>query len=817
MATTLVRLFVLSIFALGAIPLWADGDGKTGAFATGCGGCHGGTATAATSVVLEGPRSIRAGQQGNYTFVVGHANPANQGAGFNLSIRNGADVAGALTAGTGSKLRNGELTHTAPKAMANNTARFDFKWTAPAQHGIYQFNAAGNAVNLDGDASGLDKWNLTGSINLTVTGANFTAPAAAISVCRGNTLNLAWEQTGLDQVRIEWSKDNFGKTDVIATSIAASAGALAYTVPGTQAAGTYTVRMVDIASGGEIARTVVPITIVAGPVIILEPEPTLVCEGKALTLTVGADGTDLQYRWRRNGVDIPGGTKSVLEIKKLSAQEGGLYDCVIYGCGGNATSKSVLITVGAAPVITTQPVAVSACEGETVTFSMDATGTNITFQWLKNGAPITDATGKQLVLSKITLFDESTYSCVVEGACTPVATTNGVKLNIVERPQIRTQPVDRAYRVGDTLVLTFDAFGEELTYQWFRQGTAVPGATQRLYQKLPVTKADSGTWVCKVMNRCDTIETRAVQVVVTSNSGPGKLTLTSNELNLPNIPACAEIDTLITDLLVNEGGAPVTITSVSADPASTVILRGFITPMTLQENARYSVFLSITPRVVGPFTATVTFFTAVGSLTYTIRGEAVPSLEFAKDTIRFTRGVTGEQLCNVTLPLRCPETVVTRVRLTGIGSTTYTLRALDQPLPDTLERTGILNVCVETTAPDGPDALLSVETLHGTAQYVVTRNPVTDVDDDEQHVTGMVKVRVVPNPMTDELRITSTNPATMNIRIVDVTGTTVTTLRGQSEVVWDRRNRGGAIVPAGLYVVIIDHNNQQRVEKVLVR
>ncbi len=816
MTRLLLQLLLPVILVLGTTSMRADSNGKIGSFAAGCGTCHGGV-NQGTSAVLEGPRTIRAGQQGNYTFVVGHANPANQDAGFNLSFRDGGAAAGVLTAGNGSQVINGELTHTGPKAMVNTTARFDFKWTAPAQHGVYQFNGAGNAVNLDGIATGADFWNVTGSINITVSGANFTAPSSGVSICRGQTLNLAWDQTGLDQVRIEWSNDNFAKTDVIATSIAASAEALAYTVPANQPAGNYVVRMVDPATGGEITRTMVPITIVAGPVIVLEPEPTLVCEGKALTLTVGADGTDLQYRWRRDGVDIPGGTQPVLEIKKLSAQEGGVYDCVIYGCGGNTTSKSVLVTVGASPVITTQPVAVSGCEGETVSFTMDATGTNITFQWMKNGEPIPNATGKQLVLSKITLFDESTYSCVVEGACTPSATTNGVKLNIVERPQIRTQPVDRSYRVGDTLMLTFDAFGEELTYQWFRQGTAVPGATQRLYRKLPVTKADSGTWVCKVMNRCDTIETRTVQVVVTSNSGPGKLALTSNELNLPNVPACAEIDTMITDLLVNEGGAPVTITSVSADPASTVIVRGFVTPMTLQENARYSVLLSITPRVVGPFTATVTFFTAVGSLTYTIRGEAVPSLQFAKDTIRFTRGVTGEQLCNVTLPLGCPETVVSRVRLTGLGSTSYTLRALDQPLPYTLERNGIMNVCIETSAPDGPDALLSVETEHGTAQYVVTRNPVTGVEDDEQHVAGMVKVRVVPNPMTDELRITSTNPATMNIRIVDVTGTTVTTLRGQSEVVWDRRNRGGAIVPAGLYVVIIDHNNQQRVEKVLVR
>ncbi len=816
MTRIILRILVPLVFVVGAITARADSNGKIGSFAAGCGTCHGGLNQGA-SAALEGPRTIRAGQQGNYTFVVGHANPANQDAGFNLSFRDGGQTAGVLAAGNGSQVLNAELTHTGPKAMVNNTARFDFKWTAPAQHGVYQFNGAGNAVNLDGIATGADYWNVTGNINITVSGANFTAPTSGVSICRGQSLNLAWEQTGLGQVRLEWSSNNFATTDVIATSIAADAGALAYTVPPTQAAGNYVVRMVDPATGGEITRTMMPITIVAGPVIVLQPEPTLVCEGKALTLTVGADGTDLQYRWRRDGVEIPGGTKSVLEIKKLTAQDGGVYDCIIYGCGGNTTSKSVLVTVGAPPVVTSQPAALSACEGETVTFTMDATGTNITFQWLKNGEPIPSATGKQLVLSKITLFDESTYSCLVEGACTPTATTNGVKLNIVERPQIRTQPVDRSYRAGDTLLLTFEVFGEELTYQWFRSGTAVPGATERLFRKLPVSKADSGTWVCKVMNRCDTIETRTVNVTVTSNSGPGKLTLTSAGLSLPQVPACAMIDTVITELLVNEGGSPITITSVSADPASTVVLKGFVAPLTLEPNARYSVAMSITPRIVGAFTASVTFFTSVGSSSFTISGDAVPAVQFALDTVRYTRGVTGEQLCNVTLPLACPQTQITRVRLTGLGSTTYTLRPLDVQLPYVLSSDSIVRVCVESNAPDGPDALLSVETEHGTTQYVVTRNPVTSLEDDEQHVTGFVKVRVVPNPMTDELRITSSNPSTMNIRIVDVTGTTITTLRGQSEVVWDRRDRSGALVPSGLYVVVIDHNNQQRFEKILVR
>ena len=103
----LLHLLIPCMLVASAASMRADSGGKIGSFAAGCGGCHGGAASQATSVVLEGPRTIRAGQQGNYTFVVGHANPANQDAGFNLSFRDGGATAGTLTASNGSQVLNG--------------------------------------------------------------------------------------------------------------------------------------------------------------------------------------------------------------------------------------------------------------------------------------------------------------------------------------------------------------------------------------------------------------------------------------------------------------------------------------------------------------------------------------------------------------------------------------------------------------------------------------------------------------------------------------------------------------------------------------
>ncbi|MCX6140310.1 MAG: hypothetical protein NTX15_05690 [Candidatus Kapabacteria bacterium] len=757
-------LIVLSSFI--AIPhLYAHSAGMTGVYAVGCGNCHGGQ-TAATAVTLEGPRTIRTGQTGNYTFVVGHANVNNQNAGFNLSIRQGAGVAGTLNAGVGSQNIGGELTHTAPLAMGAGGARFAFTWSAPAAHGVYAFNGAGNAVNLDLISSDLDDWNLTGNINITVTGATFTGPAAGTTVCRGTPVTYTWTQTGLTTVRLEWSKDNFATTEVLATSVDASTLTLSYNIPASQEPGTYFVRMIDLASSTEVGRATNPVSVSGSPVIALQPVNTLVCEGKPLNLTVSATGTNLQYRWRRGGVDLPGGVNPVLVINTVGQAEAGTYDCVIFGCGGNVTSSPAVVTVGSKPRVTTQPFPRSVCESDSVSFSIDATGNDISFQWLKNGEQIPGKVSKKISFANVTLFDEGDYSCLVQGACTPEAVSIVAKLNVIERPLIRVQPVDKSLKSGDTLALNFDASGELLAYQWFKNGVVIPDGTQRVYRKFPAARADSGVYSCRVSNQCDTIVTRNATVKVTANAGPGQLELTSTGLLLKAVPSCSSVDTTIAGMLVNEGGSSITITSISAEPVANISVIGLSAPLVLAPNERRDVRMKITPKKSGPFTASVTFFASSGNRVFTVTGNAATGLSFERDTLVFPQGVLGDRKCNVSIPLPCPASEVRRIKLTGLGATTWK-NTSTLTLPFQIADSKTIDLCFETTEETGEDALVTVETDAGDATFVLTRRIISGIDDDESPAS---KIRIAPNPMTDELRITSPFLGEMSVRIVSITG-----------------------------------------------
>ena len=97
---------------------------------------------------------------------------------------------------------------------------------------------------------------------------------------------------------------------------------------------------------------------------------------------------------------------------------------------GGRGSRTLTITVGAAPSITTQPQNQTVALGGSTTFSVGASGTPaLTYQWRKNGAPISGATTSSLVFSNAQSGDAATYSVVVANAYGSV-TSSGATLTV---------------------------------------------------------------------------------------------------------------------------------------------------------------------------------------------------------------------------------------------------------------------------------------------------------------------------------------------------------------------------------------------------
>jgi hypothetical protein len=141
------------------------------------------------------------------------------------------------------------------------------------------------------------------------------------------------------------------------------------------------------------------------PLVLDEPDGQTANLGDNVTFSVVANtrggeifqtpSGDFTLQWRKNGVDIPGETTSTLQLNNVQASDAADYTVVVSNATGPTHSDVATLTVNAgpgAPVITTQPANQVAAEGQTATFSIAASGSDLLYQWQRNGSDIPGAT-----------------------------------------------------------------------------------------------------------------------------------------------------------------------------------------------------------------------------------------------------------------------------------------------------------------------------------------------------------------------------------------------------------------------------------------
>ena len=172
-----------------------------------------------------------------------------------------------------------------------------------------------------------------------------------------------------------------------------------------------------------------------------------------------------------------------------------------------------------APAITTQPASQTKCSGQSVTFTVAASGSApLSYQWKKNGSNISGATSSSYTISTVTSGDAGNYTCYVSNACGNV-TSNAATLTVKTPPSITTQPVSQTKNVGESCTFSVVASGTTpLTYQWRKGGTNISGATSSSYTISSVQLSDAGNYDCIVTNSCGSV-TSSTAVLTVNGSG----------------------------------------------------------------------------------------------------------------------------------------------------------------------------------------------------------------------------------------------------------------------------------------------------------
>ena len=173
------------------------------------------------------------------------------------------------------------------------------------------------------------------------------------------------------------------------------------------------------------------------------------------------------------------------------------------------------------PDIAPQPISQVVSPGASATFTSGATSNvPITYQWQKDGAAISGATTTTLTLSNIQTANLGNYTLVATNMAGSSTSNVGV-LSFVPPPGFTTHPASQSVAPGSSATFSASATSSiAISYQWQKDGVAIPGATTATLTVSNVQISNLGNYTVVATNSAGSITSNpAVLAFIVSNAG----------------------------------------------------------------------------------------------------------------------------------------------------------------------------------------------------------------------------------------------------------------------------------------------------------
>lgn len=257
------------------------------------------------------------------------------------------------------------------------------------------------------------------------------------------------------------------------------------------------------------------------PTFVSQPSNATECVGSNVTFNVSTNATPpVIYQWQLNGTNITGANSNSYTINNITINDAGNYTCLVTdSCGTQITSNAAVLTVNTTPVISSQPASSSVCEGNNLTLNVTASGSGLSYQWQLNGNNISGANNSSYTITSASASDAGNYTCIVTNSCGSV-TSNTANVTVNPATVVTTQPNDITAYVGDNISFIVAATGNNLTYQWKKDGNNlnnggnISGVTTNTLTINPVSSADYGYYTCQVTGDCGSDESNSALLTV---------------------------------------------------------------------------------------------------------------------------------------------------------------------------------------------------------------------------------------------------------------------------------------------------------------
>ncbi|MEZ5016951.1 MAG: T9SS type A sorting domain-containing protein [Flavipsychrobacter sp.] len=373
---------------------------------------------------------------------------------------------------------------------ASSTAGVTWSWTGPNGYSASTQNATRNpAVPHTGDYIVTATTGNCSSTDTTTVIINPTPPKPTASsnsiVCPNTTLNLTAVHSN-SSATFDWTGPASFTSTTQNPSISNATTAMA---------GTYSVTVTVLGCKSQPATTNVVVAITT-------PTPqansnTPICAGQPLNLTASII-PNATYDW--GGPALFSSTAQNPIINNTLPNKSGKYyvKATVNGCV--SLTDTVDVVINPAPTIGIFPTpSDSICVGGSAIFTAitNNAGANPTYTWQKNGTTIAGANSPSYTTSNIATGD--VFTCLLVGASScagHIVTSNPITM--VVRPIV--QPTVSITASPGTLLepyelVTFTATttyaGPSPTFQWFRNGQPVQGATNATWGTYQLSNGDS--------------------------------------------------------------------------------------------------------------------------------------------------------------------------------------------------------------------------------------------------------------------------------------------------------------------------------------
>jgi hypothetical protein len=242
------------------------------------------------------------------------------------------------------------------------------------------------------------------------------------------------------------------------------------------------------------------------PAITSQPASAVIATGSNTVLSVVASGIYPAYQWYKDGAPIADATGAT-----YTATEAGTYYVVVTDPSGTISSANATVTLTDSPVIATQPRSATILSGTSQTLEVEVIGDGLSYQWFKDGAVISGATRPAYDAS-----ETGTYDVVVTNAAGSVASSAAtiVVSATLAAPTITSQPAALTVNSGTRATFLVGASGTSVSYQWYRNGTAIPGATDARYTIPVATTNDAGAYTVTAKNTAGSVTSAGVTLAV---------------------------------------------------------------------------------------------------------------------------------------------------------------------------------------------------------------------------------------------------------------------------------------------------------------